>query len=367
MQRKLALASLVLTSFAVNCSSTDAGSGGAAGASTGQAGAVGSSAGAIASAAGSGDVGNGTAGSPAASAGTGNAGATSGDAAAGTGGSASGVSGGGGGGAGASASAGTAGTPDGGVTGGGTPTACPSNVVFCDDFESYAALAQPSGQWKTTTVGNGSLVVDTTHAFSGTKAAHIHGTVSQHTNKEQVFMVAQNAPAFPVSGPTFFLRFMIYGTRYPFTGVTDPNHIALAWVGSKTAMVNPDQGDPGHAYMLSDYNGVSIEPQWSGYYRDTTTHFKDAKQANGWHCWEVEMSNTGGPPPGGATGVASFHIWEDGTELKLSEKGGGNYPAISFEALMFALYSPQTDVAPADMWIDDVAVSKSRINCPLAK
>ena len=42
------------------------------------------------------------------------------------------------------------------------------------------------------------------------------------------------------------------------------------------------------------------------------------------------------------------------------------YNAAPFEGLMFSLWSPQTDTAVADYWIDDVAISKQRINCPTA-
>ncbi|HVY38228.1 MAG TPA: hypothetical protein VHM31_09835 [Polyangia bacterium] len=248
--------------------------------------------------------------------------------------------------------------------GGGAGTSdCPLGVVFCDDFESYAPMAQPTGKWKTWTVGNGSLVVDSLQHASGMKAAHFHGKVSQAAaTKEQAFMLAQQAPSFPVSGTTFYLRFMMYGARFPFTSFSDANHTVIAWIGSTKALNAPDRGATDEGYMFADYNGISIEPMWSGYYRDTSKHFKDASQANAWHCWEIEIDNAGGAPSGG-TGVARPHIWEDGVALNLVAKGG-NYAAIPFEAILFSLWSPQTDDAVADYWIDDVAVSKSRIDCP---
>ena len=272
---------------------------------------------------------------------------------------------------GGTSSGGSAGSATGGSGGGGgrsaggsTSVPCPEGVIFCDDFESYADQAPPSGKWKTWTVGAGKLVVD---SMQGSKAAHFHGKVSQSGgSKEQAFMLAEGAP-FPVTGTTFYMRFMLYGTRFPFTGVSDANHIALAWVGSSKALNSPDRGATNEGYMLADYNGIAIQPMWSGYFRDTTRHFKDANQANKWHCWEFEIDNAGGPPPGQG-GVALPHIWEDGVELKLSPAGSGaTYAAIPFEAILFSLWSPQTDTSAADYWVDDVAVSKSRINCPAAK
>jgi hypothetical protein len=277
---------------------------------------------------------------------------------------------------GGSMSGGAAGSSGGGTPGGapsrggdgGTSVTCPTGVPFCDDFESYADMTAPNGKWKTWTVGKGKLVVDSAHAFSGTQAAHFHGKVAQSgAAKEQAFMLAEGAPAFPVAGKTAFLRFMLYGTRFPFTGVTTANHSVFAWIGSTKALNNPDRGATNEGYMFADYNGVAIEPMWSGYFRDTTRHLKDANQANNWHCWEVEIDNAGGPPPG-AAGVALPHIWEDSVELKLNRAGSGDtYAAISFEAILFSLWSPQADNADADYWVDDVAFSPSRINCPEAK
>jgi hypothetical protein len=252
-----------------------------------------------------------------------------------------------------------------GVSGGGATVTCPSDVLFCDDFESYADMSPPSGKWKAWTVGKATLVVDSAQGFSGSKAAHFHGQVSQAgATKEQAFMLAEGSPAFPVAGTTFFLRFMLYGTRFPYTGFTGANHTALAWVGSSKALNSPDRGATNEGYILADYNGVAVQPMWSGYFRDTSKHFKDAEQANKWHCWEVEIDNAGGPPPGQG-GAALPHIWEDGVELKLSPAGSGaTYAAIPFEALLFSLWSPQTDTSAADYWVDDVAAAKSRINCP---
>ncbi len=300
--------------------------------------------------------------------GTGTGGATAGGTGGtsmGTGGFTSGGTGGSSTGTGGATAGGTGGTST-GAGGAGSIANCPADAVFCDDFESYTLMSPPSGKWKTWTVGAGTLVVDSMQHSSGTKAAHIHGKVSQSgAGKEQAFMLAQQAPSFPVTGTTLYLRFMMYGTRFPFTGVTTANHVAIAWIGSAKGLNAPDQGETNKGYLFADYNGISIEPMWNGYFRDTSKHFKDANQANAWHCWEILIDNAGGPPPG-ATGAALPHIWEDGVALKLAAAGSADaqYAAIPFEAIMFSLWSPQADTSVADYWIDDVAVSKSRINCP---
>jgi len=86
-----------------------------------------------------------------------------------------------------------------------------------------------------------------------------------------------------------------------------------------------------------------------------------------WHCWEVEIDDQNGPPAGGATGPALPHIWEDGSELKLSENGGDNYGRHPFRSVALLPLVPTSGQCGRRYWIDDVAVSKSHIDCPTSK
>jgi len=249
--------------------------------------------------------------------------------------------------------------PETGAAGGPPASAgCPAGALLCDDFESYTAMAPPNGKWKVTNVGSPTTVVDAVHAYSGSKAVHFHGI--SNNNSQYTFMTAAGAPTFPVATDKLYVRFMLYVARWPAG-----THTRLAWVGTAQALSTPQRGFDGAGYSLCNYNGIAIERFASGYFRNTSKHLVDASRRDKWSCFEFEIDNKGGPPPRGS-GTALPHIWEDGQEYSLALAGSKSVPynAIPFEALQFSIWSPQSDAVAADYWVDDVVMSKVRINCP---
>jgi hypothetical protein len=262
---------------------------------------------------------------------------------------------------GGSAGAGTAGVAGTTGTAGAGPSAvCPAGALLCDDFESYTLNTAPSGKWKVTNVGLPTTVVDDMHAFSGTKAAHFHGKVDN--NRQYTFMTAEQAPIFPVASEKLFVRFMLLITQWPSSTAT---HTRLAWVGTTQALSTPQQGFDGAGYVLCNYNGVAIERLDSGFFRNTATNLREPTRVGKWACFEMEIDNTGGPPPGGV-GAALPHIFEADKEYTLALAGDKSvaWNGVKFEALQFSLWSPQTDTVTADYWIDDVVMSTQHIGCP---
>ncbi len=259
------------------------------------------------------------------------------------------------GGPGGSGGAGARGTTDAGTaTDGGPRTSCPAGVLLCDDFESYAVGTAPGGQWKTTTRGAGAAVVDTMKAYSGSKALHFSGSV----NKDEAYVRASGAPAFPVQANQLFVRFMMYVQYYP---TANPMHVRFATVGA----TNIDNA----GFSMCTYNGVAIErigPS-GGYLRDTTQAMTQAANQNKWVCWEFEISNTEGPAAGGS-GKVLPRIWREGTPLTLNFAGNkDNWDPVAFDVFQLSLFAYQSDPMLAHYWIDDVAVSTTRIGCPAAK
>jgi hypothetical protein len=195
--------------------------------------------------------------------------------------------------------------------------------------------------------------VDTTHAYSGTKALHFHGTV----NHDEAYVIAQGAPVFPVASDTLFVRFMMYIERW---SIGNPMHNRLVWVGSSGALTNQDAT----GYAMETYNGIGVERIASGHFRTTLQHLTDASNLGKWLCWEMEIDNKGGPIPTG-TGTALPHLFREGTELSLAISGNkDNWNAVPFNLLQFSLFAYQSDTAPADYWVDDIAMSSKRIGCP---
>jgi hypothetical protein len=259
----------------------------------------------------------------------------------------------GGGDSGGAALAGTGGSAGG--SGGGAATSGCAGLLLCDDFEAYDAA--PGGPWKVTKQGSGSVTVDTLHAKSGTKAAHFRGT----PNSDTVYMAAQGAPVFPVSGDTLFVRYLLYVDTWATPAAGQPMHERLAWIGSSNMARNAD----GSGYTFATYNGIAIERIASGYFRDTSQAMNaDSNNVKQWVCWEFEIDNKGGPIDGGG-GTARPHIWRNDSALSLKVTGSKvNWDPVPWDILQFSLFTYQPSTVPVDFWLDDVAMSKTKIGCP---
>lgn len=275
-------------------------------------------------------------------------------ASAGSGGQAGSDKGGAGGGGSALAGAGGA---VGGSSGGVATSGC-DGLLLCDDFEAYDSA--PGGPWKVTQQGSGSVTVDTLHARSGTKAAHFRGT----PNGDTVFMAAQGAPVFPISGDTLFVRYLLYVDTWATPASGQPMHERLAWIGSSNMARNAD----GSGYAFATYNGIAIERLASGYFRDTSQAMNAvSNNVKQWVCWEFEIDNQGGPIDGGGGGTARPHIWRNDSELSLKVTGSGSnvsWDPVPWDILQFSVFTYQPSTVAVDFWLDDVAVSKTRIGCP---
>jgi hypothetical protein len=224
--------------------------------------------------------------------------------------------------------------------------------VFCDDFESYAANAAPSGRWTTQARGSAKAVIDTTRAYSGTKSVHFTGTVNQSSAN----IIAQSAPAFPVTGNTVFIRLMMYVASYPATSGV---HTRIARIGTSTS------GTDGTGYALTTYNGTGVERINEAMVRDTSLHLTDATVKAKWVCWEWSLNNTAGPPAGGK-GKVLAQLFRDGTAVTLGATSHTNlsWDPVDWKLLELGLEAYQSDTQQGDFWIDDVAVDTKRIGCP---
>ena len=195
--------------------------------------------------------------------------------------------------------------------------------------------------------GHGTIAVDTTRAFRGSRALHVTGVINGD--------VAHIFTPLAISSPTVFVRFMMYTVSYPSTAGV---HSRLARLGT-----SGDQG-PDSAYSLSSYNGTAIEKVDSIYLRSTATHLNDAPLRNRWVCWEFEIDKTGG------VGKVVPHIWLDGAERVLAPAGSSTHAGtsaswdpIAFERFTIGLEGNQPDPVPGDFWLDDVTVAAQRIGC----
>ena len=197
--------------------------------------------------------------------------------------------------------------------------------------------------------GAGSVSVDTTRSFSGSKALHVTGMISADR--------ANIRTPLAISARTVFVRFMMYTVGYPSSSGV---HTRLMRLGTSAAA----GGGPDSSYSLASYNGVAIEKVNSIYLRSTATKFNDSALKNKWTCWEFAIDSTGG------VGKVTPHIWIDGRELALAPAGSSSHgmtspswDPIPFELFMVGLDGFQPDDVRADFWIDDLAISSQRMGC----
>jgi hypothetical protein len=283
----------------------------------------------------------------------------------GTGGAGDGGSGGGTGG-----SPQTGGSGGGGASGGATGTGGAVSASgcmgvmssFCDDFEAQATGAAPKGMFTTKIGGGATFNIETTKAYSGTKAAHIHvpkGAGGASDPTAQMGFTSQ----FPVAMNDLHGRVMVFLTKNP----NDTGKPNIHW-----DLLTASGG--GKTYTLgSMYNDVAKTGAFMPVYQpgdrsiDTSTPFPVGR----WACvqWQFRFGGAGGD---------WLEIKMDGKVVDLGKTtaegapimGGhiaawpaGPWARMSFGYVHFSSPTP-IDV---DLWFDDLAFGGAEIPCPAAK
>jgi hypothetical protein len=277
----------------------------------------------------------GAAGKPAVTGGKGGS-ATGGAGGSGTGGT-SGSSGGAGGSpaadAGSLAAADAGASPD-----GPPPTTEGCAAKFCDDFEGFAAGAQPGGNWKIA-LDRGTLAVDETRAFSGQRSVKL-----THGGAPAFMFMELRQPVLPLAGGVTYGRLMYYITKNP-TG--QYSHFEIVRGGgplSGTARAQLNTGAENGKVVINyepgdctKYSKVPFpEKKWTCY------QFRFDLPRNDIHEWVDNMSADDIPvTPGGG------QCWKMPTVVDTLHIGWESY------------HGPG-----AELWIDDVAVSDQPIPCP---
>ena len=232
-------------------------------------------------------------------------------------------------------------------------TCADTSLIFCDDFEGYAAGPAKSTKWDSVTASaSDTLVIDATHA-RGAKALHVH--VSQ--NEFAYAKLKSFAP--PAAG--FFGRLYVWATAFP----TAPDYahftmVETAGTPSSAGVVRPIGGQYDPQGKAADW-GVGSDQGPTGDW----TNWRTSAPAQGgkWLCLEWEMR----------TADNVINVWIDGvakTDLTVSTKthGGNNVDFVfpKWNSLWFGWWLYQAGPTPNqfDLWYDDVALGASRVGCP---
>lgn len=279
----------------------------------------------------------------------------------------------GGGSGGASASGGVAGGAAGqsGTGGAAGATDCGA-ALFCDDFESYPTGAAPGGSWKTQT-NMGTVMVDSTRPHSGTRSVRFDTKAASST--KTAFMKLVGAPLFPVPMNTFYGRMMFWLSAGPTASVH--------WTFVQAGGVVPDQAPSYHAvYRYGGQMPVMQGGTFDGSQLMASYDTPDSYGGTGPSSDCYQQSNAVVAPMGTWSCVEwkfdgmnnALQIWLDGKaidELTVTGHSMGcvnqpeNYTwsAPTFADLELGWESYQQDDART-IWIDDVAIGTSRLNCP---
>lgn len=269
----------------------------------------------------------------------------------------------------------TGGSGQGGTgTGTGGKDAC-ATAVFCDDFEAYEPGGAPGGEWGVST-NKGSVVMDTTHAFSGARSVKITGDAASGYRSSMI--VLDKVSFLPVAGNVLYGRMMFWLDSAPQTAVHwtfidgqglvpgQQYHAVYRYGGQHP--ITDGSGFVGNQLMANYETPDSYQSPPVGPGSDCWLHAdKKVVPVGGWACAEWMFD--------GASSKMRF--WLDGAELtdlavdgtgEGCVKQGADFPwtAPTFERIDLGWESYQADDARV-IWIDDVALGTERLGCPAPK
>lgn len=254
-------------------------------------------------------------------------------------------------------------------TGGKDPCA---TALYCDDFEAYDPGGAPGGAWSVST-NKGSIAMDTTHAFSGSRAVKISADAAGGYRSAMIQL--KNTDFLPAAGNVIYGRMMFWLDSAP------QGTVHWTFIDG----YGPVPGQAYHAlyryggqHPITD-NGAFVGSQLMANY-DTPDSYQNPPVGPGSDCW-LHANKKVVPVGGWACAEWKFdgqnskmQFWLDGTELPdLAMDGtgqgcvnqGASFPwtAPSFERLGLGWESYQADDARV-IWIDDVAIGTERLGCP---
>jgi len=261
-----------------------------------------------------------------------------------------------GGSAGAAAGAGGGGGSAG--SGGAAAALCPEGALFCDDFEGAALGQAPGTPWRASTVA-GTVAVDATRAFSGSRS--VLATAANGPDFRRAFIaLGGTSPIFPGAATEMYGRVMLWLEAAP----TEVHWTIIQAQGPAAAGTHDAEyrygGQHGTGRLMANYetnNGVAT---------DCWDHSTTVLPTGAWACAEWHF----------AVATNEMQFWLDGTEVQdihVIDRGegcGGNAlngqwlapPAFNNLLLGWEHYQPwQGDIR---IWMDAVAVSTERVRCP---
>ncbi|HEY2901282.1 MAG TPA: hypothetical protein VGL59_11945 [Polyangia bacterium] len=241
---------------------------------------------------------------------------------------------------------GSSGSEGGGVVG----AACPSGVTtkFCEDFETQMAGQPPTGAFTFSgangpTVPAGSILVDTTKPFDGTKSLHFN--IPKPGPTAQLLFTKQ----FPMTD--FNGRAMVYMSRVPTNG----NHWDMLYSYFSATGGDTQWEVGGQAGVFE----LVCDPPDHGL--DSKTKFPTGK----WFCLQWRFKDAGAGMDNTYT-VKVDGVAVDKGDFTGANSSGEKWPAGPWKNMSFGwtIYNEATSNVDIEFWVDDLAFGEQEIPCP---
>jgi hypothetical protein len=237
-------------------------------------------------------------------------------------------------------------------------TACLAPALLCEDFESYAPGSNLAPTWTTDLTG-GTLAVDATKPFAGTKGLHIKADANASSLLQ---IVKQGAPLFPVAKNAFYGRMMIWLTQMP-TGAVHFNTVQANGLMPGTGQIAKYAYGAMYARFMAGY---TVRPSETALPtidcgKSGTTGYPEKS----WACAEWQFDGPSNEMHYWIEGKAqtSVDVVKVGGGCTGTQPAGGVWQSPTFNKLMLGWYA-QPFPTPIEVWIDDIVIGTERVGCP---
>jgi len=240
----------------------------------------------------------------------------------------------------------------------GAPRCGAAAAVFCDDFESQAAGAQPGPAWGYPY--DFRPKIDSAHAMRGKNALYFESAASSAAHVE----VTQT---FPALARNLFGRMFVWIDQLPTTPDSARwNLVAARGTGSAAEVRLGGQLEPSRE--SKNYFGIGSDYGESGTWQTSGKEAESTVREKAWICIEWQFKADGNETNVWIDGVEQKSLHLTSTEYREGDaEAGKSFTLPTFDKLRIGwwLYQSNALPSPSKLWIDEVIFDKARVGCAL--
>ena len=241
-----------------------------------------------------------------------------------------------------------------------------AKLANCDTFETYASASRPGGPWTGFEVAGGSLAVDQTRGFKGSKKS-VKITVNPGGDMT-ARMRHSGGGLLPADG--LYMRMMVWMDAPP----KGSGHWNWMWAEGNASAKSG--GKLNNAFVASGGN-LGNGSTWilygggaNGGYQDCYASAQTKFPLGRWACYEFHLDGKTNSGEAWVDGKPDSVLGFQDAESTFGQCLAGNnftnglwyVPKIEKAFFGFTVYHTLNSTATA--WLDDIAISTTRIGCP---